>query len=193
MTGVNGLYSLIGSSCSFDLSFDLTRVVLLRMRSIAARCYAAVRLRSRPGRKNIANHPESLNPSKARSEDGGGGDEHGHAEHRRAAVDHLSLGGEDVAEAGALVRLHGGLLERVGEVALGRAGGHEGRAGDAGDGEEDEERVLGDELEDVAVEGVLDGEDEADLLLNREGVEGGRVSGTCRRVIVIVTGAASSF
>ena len=26
--------------------------------------YAAVRLRSRPGRKNRANHPESLNPSK---------------------------------------------------------------------------------------------------------------------------------
>lgn len=106
------------------------------------------------------------------SEDGGGGDEHGHAEHRRAAVDHLSLGGEDVAEAGALVRLHGGLLESVREVALGRAGGHEGRAGDAGDGEEDEERVLGDELEDVAVEGVLDGEDEADLLLNRKGWRG---------------------
>ncbi len=51
MTGVNGLYSLIGSSCSFDLSFDLTRVVLLRMRSIAARCYAAVRLCSRPGER----------------------------------------------------------------------------------------------------------------------------------------------
>ena len=45
-------------------------------------------------------------------------------------------------------------------------------AGDAGDGEEDEERVLGDELEDVAVEGVLDGEDEADLLLNRKGWRG---------------------
>ena len=146
------------------------------MRSIAARCYlyAAVRLRSRPGRKNRANHPKSLNPSKPMngSEDGGGGDEHGHAEHRRAAVDHLSLGGEDVAEAGALVRLHGGLLESVREVALGRAGGHEGRAGDAGDGVEDEERVLGDELEDVAVEGVLDGEDEADLLLNRKGWRG---------------------
>ena len=36
------------------------------------------------------------------------------------------------------------------------------------------ERVLGDELEDVAVEGVLDGEDEADLLLNRKGSAGGR-------------------
>ena len=47
------------------------------------------------------------------------------------------------------------------------AGGNQGGARDTRDGEEDEERVLGDELEDVAVEGVLDGEDETDLLLNR--------------------------
>ena len=104
-------------------------------------------------------------------EDGGGGDEDGHAEHRRAAVDHLSLGGEDIAEAGTLVRLHGGILDAVGEVALRVAGGDQGGARDTRDGEEDEERVLGDELEDVAVEGVLDGEDETDLLLNRRSRE----------------------
>ena len=51
------------------------------------------------------------------------------------------------------------------------AGGNQGGARDTRDGEEDEERVLGDELEDVAVEGVLDGEDETDLLLNRRGEE----------------------
>ena len=51
------------------------------------------------------------------------------------------------------------------------AGGNQGGARDTRDGEEDEERVLGDELEDVAVEGVLDGEDETDLLLNRRSRE----------------------
>ena len=51
------------------------------------------------------------------------------------------------------------------------AGGNQGGARDTRDGEEDEERVLGDELENVAVEGVLDGEDETDLLLNRRSRE----------------------